>query len=562
MRTTLLLTFFLTLFHSSVFAQYTFPVCNTAWVSGQTYLKDAAVAYNNANWSANYYTTAAPGSDGSWTLKSKCGAGGLGSDYTGKQRLIGYLPYWATGFNYKTWDPSVVTHINIAFNQFKQNNSNYLSTDFASIAFNASDNRKVDSILFDNTLLARAHAKGVTVSVAIGGATDYAFLWLMTHYVNNDAKMEEIATFISNYVQTKGLDGVDLDMECWWQDGAIAGTTDQGGLVRGDKWGGADPGPHPAGLGLKQLAQKLRAKMPTKLISCAVFATAYYGNNYDDGMAQYMDWIGLMSYDFTGSWNTSPIGPHASLYKVAQGYQGQSDANPIYSVQDALEYWMGMAPPAWNHDGGFNVPKAKLVFGVPLYGYDLATRKPDNGNGFVALKWNEIVAAYPNAANSFDPLDTKILNGYIGSNAKKIYYDTPKAAAAKITYSKTYGHQGVILWELTGDTPYNGGNSILKALNDALGNTITTDIDRTNISPSALLIHPNPSSESCRVLLAGTDDAVFTLTDSKGILIKEGTMSAVLGYIDVKTSTLSEGLYLLTILQHDIVYTGKISVVR
>lgn len=543
MKTKLLLFLFGILIACPAIAQYSFPACAVEWVSKPAaYQANDVVSYNGYNWKAKYYAPGVPGTDAAWGVESKCGDGALGPDYAGEQRLIGYLPYWAENFDYKNWDPSVVTHINTAFNMFKQNNNNYLSDDFASIAFSAFDNRKVDSILFDNGVLARAHAKGVSVSVAIGGATDYAFLWLMTRYANDEAKMEEIATLIANYVNVKGIDGVDLDMECWWPDAAIAGTTEQGGRIRGDKWGGKDEGPHPAALGLTNLAKKLRAKLPDKTISCAVFATANYGNNYDDAMAQYMNWVGLMTYDFTGSWSKSPIGPHSSLYKVAQGYEGQSDANPIYSVQDGLEFWMGMAPPAWNHDGGFNVPKSKLVFGVPLYGYDLSTKKPNNGNGFLTIKYNEIVAAYPDAAVSYDPLDTRQLNGYIGVNGKKIYYDTPKSAAAKVKYSKEFGHQGLIIWELTGDAPYNDDKSILKSLNDA---ATVASVEIAKDLRSAVV--PNPSSSEFACLFKKPVASVHVMNVLGQIMYANNNVGMELSF----GQELLSGTYLVMVLYAD-----------
>ncbi|HAP60716.1 MAG TPA: hypothetical protein DCR93_14865, partial [Cytophagales bacterium] len=134
---------------------------------------------------------------------------------------------------------------------------------------------------------------------------------------------------------------------------------------------------------------------------------------------------------------------------------------------DALEYWMGFAEPAWNHDGGFAVPKAKLAIGVPCYGYDMALPKTNGGNGFEFVPYKDIVAQYPNAATSYDPNFASQKGGYIGQDGKKLYYNTPELAATKINYTHDYGHQGVIVWEMTMDAPYNGGSSIMKAMMDA-----------------------------------------------------------------------------------------------
>jgi len=453
----------------AVNAQYQFPPCSPAYDPTQpNYAQGSEVSLDGINYRAKYWTSATP-PDQSWETIGPCGNGGLGPDYPGPQRIIGYLPYWLSGYDIATeFDPSSVTHINLAFVLFQQNNNDFNSANFASIAFEPYHQHRVDSLIVDCDVLNRAHQAGVTVSVAVGGATDFAFLWLMNKYYNNDAKMDEIATVIANYVTSRGLDGVDLDLECWWPDPNIAGTTEIGGRVRGDKWGGVDQGPHPAGIGLTKLSQKLRQKLPNKLISTAVFATSWYGNNYDDAMAQYMDWIGLMSYDFTGSWDNSAYGPHSAMYKVPLGtYPRQTADNPIYSVTDALEYWMGIAPPAWNHDGGFNVPKAKLCAGVPTYGYDFSQQKPAGGNGYLAVPYKDIIRDFPNAATSYDPLDPHNMGGHIGLNGRNIYYNTPKGAAEKIVYSNNYGHQGVIVWEVSQDVLFTSPHSILKAIKDA-----------------------------------------------------------------------------------------------
>ncbi|ELR73043.1 Chitinase [Fulvivirga imtechensis AK7] len=463
-------------------AQYNFPDCASPWdPDNPQHVQGDQVSYNGINYEAKYWTSSTPGSDGSWQNMGACGDGGLGPDYDGPQRIIGYLPTWVQGYDIANeFNPEVVTHLNVSFLMFKQNNNDYNSSNFASIAFDATQEYKVDSVLFDLGVYEKSKQAGVTVSVALGGATDFAFLWLMDRYYNNDQKLEEIADLILNYLDARGLDGVDLDMECWWADASISGTSDQGGRVRGSKWGDSDQGPHQAAIGLTRLAQKLREKDPDKLLSAAVFGTSWYGNNYDDKLVDYLDWLGLMTYDFTGSWNESPKGPHSSLYKVPLStYPGQSANNPIYSAQDALEYWMGLAEPAWNHDGGFSVPKSKLAIGVPMYGYDFSQRKPV-GNGFTYVPYKDIVNEFPNAPTSYDPLDSRMLLGNVAANGKNIYFNTPKLAGEKLEYSRDYGHQGLIIWELTQDVPFESEGSIMKAINEAAGNT---DINK----------HPNVS---------------------------------------------------------------------
>lgn len=516
--------FLLGLFLSALLhAQYQFPACHPAWDAARVpYKQGEKVSYRGLNYTAKWYTNAAPG-DSSWQNEGACGDGGLGPDYSGSQRIIGYLPTWIPDYDIKNnFNPEVVTNINVSFLMFKQNNNDYNSADFGSIAFDAFQLRKVDSVLTDCKVLAKAKAKNVKVSVALGGATDFAFLWLMTKYHNNDQKLEEIANLLVNYVNERQIDGIDLDLECWWADPAIAGTSDQGGRVRGSKWGDKDQGPHPAAIGLTNLSRKLRAKMPNKLLSTAVFGTSWYGNNYDAKMADYMDWIGLMTYDFTGSWDKSPVGPHSSLYKVPLNtYAGQTADNPIYSAQDALEYWLGIAPATWNHAGGFGVQKAKLVIGVPMYGYDFSEKKPNGGNGAKFVPYRHIINEFPNAATSYDQKDPKKLNGHVGLNGKNIYFDTPKQAGEKIKYTKNFGHQGVIIWELTQDVDYNSSSSILKAINEAAGNT-------TPINQAPVVTWNSPANNQViEVETLGAVTLKATAVDSDGtvsaFVFKNGT---------------------------------------
>lgn len=460
-------TLFLCFLSFYTFSQYTFPPCFSNHVVGGVYVQGNKVSKDNNNYEAKYWTNTTPPS-GDWNFLGKCGAVDdvLGNAYSSQKRIIGYMPTWNTTYNFNDYDPTKVTNVIVSFLEFKTNNNDFSSNNFASVEFTAQSNTDVDNVLFTQNLLATSHNNNVQVSVAIGGAIDYGFLWLMNKYHDDDVKLQEIAQYIVDYAVAKGIDGVDLDMECWWADPAISGTSDQGGRVRGDKWGGPDSGPHVAGIGLRKLAEKIKILNPNLLLSAAVFGTSWYGNNYDDTMASSLDWIGLMTYDFTGSWSATPYGPHTALFKVPlDSYTNQSNDNPIYSAQDALEYWQGLALPAWNHDGGFNVPRAKLCIGAPFYGYDFSTPKPNGGNGFITLAYKDIVNQYPNAPTSYDPVDSQNYSGFINTNGKSIYYETPQSIKNKFDYIDNYGHQGIIIWELTNDLHPSDPNSLLNALN-------------------------------------------------------------------------------------------------
>ncbi|KAI0559550.1 glycosyl hydrolase family 18 [Gracilaria domingensis] len=129
------------------------------------------------------------------------------------------------------------------------------------------------------------------IMVACGGATDENFWNLMNSVSDNPSASELTAVLhsITDFVSTNELDGVDLDLECWWYHEAPANTTF----------------PRDAGRGLDTLVAALKntttsPEMNGKLVSAAVFA----------------DWVSVMSYDFTGSWNKSPVGPHSSTYRI------------------------------------------------------------------------------------------------------------------------------------------------------------------------------------------------------------------------------------------------------
>ncbi|MEU6660327.1 glycosyl hydrolase family 18 protein [Streptomyces sp. NPDC046821] len=430
---------------------------------------------------------------------------------TEKANVIAYIPSWRKEgeFDYAKGEMyRYLTHGIVAFLTFSEKNSG---------AFDEGSLREVGSVLPD--VLMAANLYGTKVMVALGGASDYAFLDLMTEIGNNpeSPKLDKTVRAVVDFVTQNGLDGVDLDLECWW---GRPGGQDQGGRMKSD-------GPHPAGKGLTLFAKKLRQAMPEKTISAAVFGTSWYGNNYDPGLAEHVDWLGVMTYDLTGSWDRSPVGPHSALHTIRgkdtenirkadvylESYLDEQQGgwptpragtkpgapddkapdgkaledNPILSVEDCLWYWTNPLFMNWQGKGQ-GIDRKKIAAGVPVYGYDFSaakTRDDKTGDippGYKVLPYKEILDAFPDAHEAKDgnikvrgetprPQLGEPLPPGTYPYAHNVYFETPETAVAKLKFLKDVGAQGVIIWELSNDV-WEEGKGIIEALYHASGNQV------------------------------------------------------------------------------------------
>lgn len=77
-------------------------------------------------------------------------------------------------------------------------------------------------------------------------------------------------------------------------------------------------------------------------------------------LVQYLDWIGVMSYDYHGYWD-SKTGHAAPLYQASN-----RPNNDHLNVNFSMSYWIEQG-----------VPSNKLVMGVPTYGQSFTlSREP------------------------------------------------------------------------------------------------------------------------------------------------------------------------------------------
>ena len=328
-----------------------------------------------------------------------------------ENKIIAYLPTWGSDkpgidqeYMLDHFYPKAITHLDIAFLGFKRNTDDWNDPNFASLALDSFDIKNVDSILNNMHVQDRCKASGTKVMISVAGAGGYTFVWLLEKHYNNNKKLEEMADLIANFAIDRGLDGVDLVLETWWDDPEISNSTDKGGRIRKPSIGN-DQGPHQIGTGFTNLCKILKPKLKAKnlLFSATVFSTGWYGNNYDAGFFEEVDWVGIMTYDLTGLSDNSPKGPHANLFDPPLNvYPGQSLNSPILSVDNGFKYWQGLLAPTWNSDGGFGMDGKKLLMGIPFYGFDFNSKKT---RGYNHMSYKEILKEFPSAATSYDPKD-------------------------------------------------------------------------------------------------------------------------------------------------------------
>ncbi len=213
---------------------------------------------------------------------------------------------------------SKITHLNIAF-------------------INPDSNGTFQQNLAIDTLIKKAHQKGVKVLASIAGGGPHPYYALLLQEDKRKTFIYNLVSLVSRY----NLDGIDIDLE-----GNDIDSNYQSFVV-----------------GLKASLKPFH-----KLLTAAI-ATAYKDQLPDKALTQF-DFVSVMSYDRTGPWRPADPGHHAP-YSMA--------------VED-LNYWHNVR----------SIPKEKLVLGLPFYGYGFGALD----SPVVSMNYKDIVALYTNSGLS------------------------------------------------------------------------------------------------------------------------------------------------------------------
>ncbi len=362
---------------------------------------------------------------------------------------------WRTGY-YPGWEQSYMPAASIDFTAL--NHVIHFSViPNSNGTLNSSDN----SITIANStdIVSRAHVAGVKVLICVGGADSESLF-------QSAASNSNLPTFINsltNFMATRGYDGVDIDWEPLPSTDAQLYTN----LVTG-------------------LRSALNGFNQPKLLTAAAGAYPPYG---DSPTAQYLmftalqgqlDQINIMTYDLSGpyggwvTWFNSPI--------YDGGYRFPSSGGLVPSVNGAVSNFInnGVAP-------------GKLGIGIAFYGYvwtdglgvsATSITQPrqswTNAPTATPYRYTDIIAGY--YQTNLYHWDTSAQSAYLGiTNANPlnnafISYDDEHTCQAKVSYARNNRLGGVMIWELAQDHTPNTPDPLLQAVKQAIATPGQTNL--------------------------------------------------------------------------------------
>lgn len=308
-----------------------------------------------------------------------------------KTKVVGYYPSYRENFTNMQWDK--LTHVNLCFARPNADGS-------------LNDAQVREKFRY---IAREGHAQGVYLLLSLGGGGgEEEQNNFSTALLNPEARQNIVKNAVKT-IKDLSLDGVDVDYEDWgWKDTEMNRKKSEA---------------------LKELLQEFRKALDdSSLLTVSIYVNAFNDGWYTKEMIEILDYVTLMTYDKTGSWASSEVGPHA----------------PFDYYTNTIEKCI---------DIGF--PKDKIIPGIPFYGRIFPNNTPE---GSYLMTYSSIVDTYPGAENKN------------AIEKDRLYYDGLPMVKQKAQYVKDNQIGGVMIWEITQDSP-TASKSLLNAINSILEST-------------------------------------------------------------------------------------------
>lgn len=314
-------------------------------------------------------------------------------------------------------------------------------------------------------------------SISVGGWTGSgAFSDIMA---SSNARMSFVDSCV-NFMTNNGFDGIDLDWEYPVEGGAP-----------GMKHSPADADNYLSFVQLLRLRLSALEQRNGRAYTFTIAASAGYNtltNRFRIAeMAEYLDWINVMAYDLSGTWDPR-TGHHAPLY----GNPGAVDSN--FNVCTSIEAYLAAG-----------VSPGKIVAGLPYYGRSFAgvssfndglfqTHSGDGPGTWEAgvVDYDDCVLSYISTNGYTRYWDSVACAPYLFNAESNVFitYEDPESIRLKTTFVQQLGLRGLMCWSIDADTDTF---DLQRAAYRSFHPLRVEDIGRA----------PDPSSHTCRLSWTG-----------------------------------------------------------
>ncbi|HAT8014551.1 glycoside hydrolase family 18 protein, partial [Citrobacter rodentium] len=283
---------------------------------------------------------------------------------------------------------------------------------------------------------------GVTNMVSVGGWNN-SEEGVFEEATRTQEGINKLADSMIAFMQEWGFDGIDIDWEYPDSDAERANFT--------------------------SLVQTLRSKLDAlglqsdKYFQLSAAVTTNHNNiQYinPEVTAPLLDSVNVMAYDIHGAFD-SITGHNAPLY--ANSKDADQKLNVASTLQEYSTTW--------------NVPKSKLMVGIPYYGRGWGNVAPTeivkglpglfaSGSATVHGAWDDegqftgtnpyyLLKEYAASADWTRYWDSESQVPYLYNAKTKEFltYDDPESVQKKVNFINQNGYGGAIVWDLSGDTP-------------------------------------------------------------------------------------------------------------
>ncbi|HNP23382.1 MAG TPA: glycoside hydrolase family 18 protein [Panacibacter sp.] len=333
-----------------------------------------------------------------------------------KPVIIGYVGGYRGIADVESVDAVRLSHINYAFVDIKDNRA-WLH------------NEATDTINLRKLVELKQRNPAIKILISIGGWT-----WSknFSDATLTDTSRKNFAESAVNIVAAYKLDGIDID----WEYPGMQGDSN---VYRPEDKGHYTLLFKELRSGLDELAKRTHQ---------TYFVTTAVGGSYDyiahtemDKVAQYCDYINVMSYDYADG-SDSISGHHTNLF-------GSGNDTSRYSADKSIKAFLAAG-----------VPSQKIVIGMAFYGkgWQMATSDnnglyakavgPARGGGFTRIK-----DSLESKSGFVRYWDEAAQAPYLFNADKKIFisYDDETSVKMKCNYVKDHHLGGAMFWEYSSD---------------------------------------------------------------------------------------------------------------